>query len=231
MHYPPGNLMNTALTEARRTYLFQGLIGKEKSSLFDEPQFWEDVFLDAVSQERELIGLDQGASEMIERYQTLNEAERKRLEHEEDRLLTNLLHNMVAFMVMLKVNQQTIRTKIRRLLGRCHIGVIYSDEINSLLQRLDQLQNNDIDLKPSASRQTHRQTFTLYVVTDKDEKGEKDINNNPKSKKDSMDSSLKPANLEQMCFMEVRDDGLILRSISGTILERWWYERLVSIKY
>lgn len=161
------------------------------------------------------------------RYQTLNEAERKRLEHEEDRLLTNLLHNMIAFMVMLKVNPQIIRNKIRRLLGRCHIGVIYSDEINSLLQRIDQLHDNDIDLKPSASRQTHRQTFTLYVVTDKDDK---DINNNPKSK-DSVDNLFKPSNLDQMCFMEVRDDGLILRSISGTILERWWYERLVNMTY
>lgn len=130
-------------------------------------------------------------------------------------------------MVMLKVNPQIIRRKLRRLLGRCHIGVIYSDEINSLLQRLDQLHDNDIDLKPSASRQTHRQTFTLYVVTDKDEK---DINNNPKSK-NSIDSSFKTANLDQMCFMEVRDDGLILRSISGTIMERWWYERLVNMTY
>lgn len=67
MHYTTGNLMNTTLTDCKRTYLFQGLIGKEKSSIWDDPQFWEDVFLDAVSQERELVGLDQGASEMIER--------------------------------------------------------------------------------------------------------------------------------------------------------------------
>ena len=59
--------MNTALADTKRTYLFQGLIGKEKSSLWDDGQFWEDMFLDAVSQERELIGLDQGAGEMIER--------------------------------------------------------------------------------------------------------------------------------------------------------------------
>lgn len=137
---------------------------------------------------------------------------------------------MVAFMVMLKVNHQLIRRKIRRLLGRCHIGVIYSDEINSLLQRLDELHDNDIDLKPSASRQTHRQTFTLYIVTDKDEKNDKDVNNNLKTQKESLDSAFnKSSNLYQMCFMEVRDDGLILRNISGTILERWWFERLVSM--
>lgn len=34
-----------------------------------------------------------------------------------------------------------------------------------------------------------------------------------------------------MLFMEVRDDGLILRSINGTIVERWWYERLVNMTY
>jgi hypothetical protein len=28
--------------------------------------------------------------------------------------------------------------------------------------------------------------------------------------------------------MEVRDDGLVLRSVNGAIVERWWFERLVS---
>lgn len=31
--------------------------------------------------------------------------------------------------------------------------------------------------------------------------------------------------------MEVRDDGLILRSVQGVIVERWWYERLVNMTY
>ena len=31
-------------------------------------QFWEDVFLDAVAQERDIIGMDQGPAEMMERY-------------------------------------------------------------------------------------------------------------------------------------------------------------------
>lgn len=37
--------------------------------------------------------------------------------------------------------------------------------------------------------------------------------------------------LGDMMFMEVRDDGLILRSINGIIIERWWYERLVNMTY
>ena len=31
-------------------------------------QFWEDVYLDAVAQERDIIGMDQGPGEMMERY-------------------------------------------------------------------------------------------------------------------------------------------------------------------
>lgn len=31
--------------------------------------------------------------------------------------------------------------------------------------------------------------------------------------------------------MEVRDDGLVLRSVSGVIVERWWFERLVNMTY
>lgn len=31
--------------------------------------------------------------------------------------------------------------------------------------------------------------------------------------------------------MEVRDDGLVLRSVNGAIVERWWFERLVNMTY
>ena len=44
-----------------------GLIGKERSPLWDQMQFWEDVFLDSVAQERDMVGMDQGPSEMMER--------------------------------------------------------------------------------------------------------------------------------------------------------------------
>lgn len=45
-----------------------GLLGKERSTLWDQMQFWEDAFLDAVSQERDMVGMDQGPGEMMERY-------------------------------------------------------------------------------------------------------------------------------------------------------------------
>ena len=74
-------------------------------------QFWEDIFLDAVAQEREAVGMDSAATEMVERwakvmmimvmmimvmmitvmwsmcrrYRGLSETEKKRLEHDEDR--------------------------------------------------------------------------------------------------------------------------------------------------
>lgn len=41
--------------------------GKERSTLWDQLQFWEDAFLDAVMLEREGMGMDQGPQEMIER--------------------------------------------------------------------------------------------------------------------------------------------------------------------
>lgn len=43
-------------------------LGKERSRLWDQMQFWEDVYLDAVAQERDIIGMDQGPAEMVERY-------------------------------------------------------------------------------------------------------------------------------------------------------------------
>jgi hypothetical protein len=60
--YHGGHMVNTVTSpspDAVRTYLFEGLTGKDRSSLWDQMQFWEDAFLDAVSQERDMIGMDQ----------------------------------------------------------------------------------------------------------------------------------------------------------------------------
>lgn len=42
-------------------------LGKDRSKLWDEMQFWEDVFLDSVAMERDAVGMDQGPTDMIER--------------------------------------------------------------------------------------------------------------------------------------------------------------------
>ena len=49
-----------------RRYLFEGLVN-ERSSLWDNMDFWENVFLDAVAAERNAVGMDQGPPEMIDR--------------------------------------------------------------------------------------------------------------------------------------------------------------------
>lgn len=58
---------NPSLLNVDREYLFETLITSSRSQLWDQMQTWEDVFLDAVAQERDMIGLDQGPAEMMER--------------------------------------------------------------------------------------------------------------------------------------------------------------------
>ena len=73
-----------------------------------------------MAQEREAAGLDSsdsGPSEMIERYRSLSENEKKRLEHDEDRLLSTMLYNLVAFMIMMRIDKTDTKKIIRRLLG------------------------------------------------------------------------------------------------------------------
>ena len=119
-----------------------------------------------MAQERDAIGLDSGAGEMMERYRSLSENEKKRLEHDEDRLLSSMLYNLMAFMVMMQMDKSEIKRKVRRLLGKSHIGLIYSQEINQLLDKAGQLTANDIDLKQLPSRQVNRQSFTVHAGTD-----------------------------------------------------------------
>lgn len=53
---------------AYESYNIIGILGKERSTIWNQLKFWEDVFIDAVSQERDMIGMDQGPVEMMERY-------------------------------------------------------------------------------------------------------------------------------------------------------------------
>lgn len=68
--YTGGHLINTSSSpspDSPRVYLFEGLLGKDRLNLWNQMQFWEDAFLDAVSQERDMIGMDQVscASEIV----------------------------------------------------------------------------------------------------------------------------------------------------------------------
>ena len=73
------------------------------------------------------------------RYNSMGDSEKKRLEHDEDRLLAILLYNVIGFMIMMRVSKNEIRRKVRRLLGKCHIGLGYSQEINNVLDAINNL--------------------------------------------------------------------------------------------
>ncbi|XP_062973587.1 MAP kinase-activating death domain protein isoform X7 [Elgaria multicarinata webbii] len=214
-----------ALEDASRVYLYEGLLGrdkgsvwdqledaametfsmsKERSTLWDQVQFWEDAFLDAVMLEREGMGMDQGPQEMIDRYFSLGEHDRKRLEDDEDRLLATLLHNMIAYMLMMKVQKNDIRKKVRRLMGKSHIGLAHSQEINDMLDKIANISGREFPIRPSGSRHIKKQTFVVHAGTD---------------------------TTGDIFFMEVCDDCIVLRSNIGTVYERWWYEKLINMTY
>ncbi|XP_044293019.1 MAP kinase-activating death domain protein isoform X46 [Varanus komodoensis] len=190
--------------DTSRVYLYEGLLGKERSTLWDQVQFWEDAFLDAVMLEREGMGMDQGPQEMIDRYYSLGEHDRKRLEDDEDHLLATLLHNMIAYMLMMKVQKNDIRKKVRRLMGKSHIGLVHSQEINEILDKIANLSGREIPIRPSGSRHIKKQTFVVHAGTD---------------------------TTGDIFFMEVCDDCIVLRSNIGTVYERWWYEKLINMTY
>lgn len=73
------------------------------------------------------------------RYHLLGDYERKHLEHEEDKLLSTMLYNLTSFMVMMQCMKAEVRKKNRRLLGKSHIGLHYSQNINNLLDNLEKL--------------------------------------------------------------------------------------------
>lgn len=115
---------------------FQMNLGGQQSRMWGHLPFWEDVFYDAVAQERESVGLDSDPQSMMDRYAGLSEVDRKRLEMDEDRLLATLLHNLTSFMLMTGLPKEKIQQKVRRLLGKSHVGLLYSQGINKLLDSL-----------------------------------------------------------------------------------------------
>ena len=72
-------------------------------------------------------------------YYSLSNADRKRLELDEDRLLAVMLYNLIAFMIVTRVSKEEVRRKVRRILGRCHIGLMMSQQVNELLDNIANL--------------------------------------------------------------------------------------------
>lgn len=205
--YHKGRMIATEAVSSEvilRHYIFEALVAKDRSLLWDQQQFWEDAFLDAVAAERDAVGMDQGPAEMMNRYDSLTPEERRRLEMDEDRLLSDMLFNMSAFMVMMKVPKPDVKKKVRRLLGRSHVGLIHSQCVNDVLDQINNLHGNDIDLKPSASRQMRKHSFVVHSGS---------------------------GNNGDVLFMEVCDDCIIIRSGNGAVCDRCWYERLINMSF
>ncbi len=58
--------MSKGITGTGRRYVFEGLMNP-RSSMWDNLSFWEYCFYDAVAAEREIVGMDIGAVELLER--------------------------------------------------------------------------------------------------------------------------------------------------------------------
>ena len=79
-----------------------------------------------------VLNLREDLSKMF-RYKKLSDKDKRRLENDEDKLLVTVLYNMSAFMIMMDVNPQIMRRKVRRMLGKSHIGLQQDKEIQKLL--------------------------------------------------------------------------------------------------
>ncbi|KAF5401599.1 hypothetical protein PHET_05016, partial [Paragonimus heterotremus] len=123
-----------------RVYLYEALVKpKERSRLWDHMQFWEDTFFDTVAQERDILGLDQAPMAMLEQFSRLDATERKRLQNQEDRLITVCLYNLISFMVMMQVDKGAICTRVRRIQARCRLASPFSRTLSNLLDQLSYL--------------------------------------------------------------------------------------------
>lgn len=83
--------------------------------------------------------MDFRPKELLLKYQNASLLKRKQMELEEDCLLVNIMHNMIAFMLMANVDRISIRKKLQRLLAKSHTGLHYSRKINDLLNSLNYL--------------------------------------------------------------------------------------------
>ncbi|XP_023566344.1 MAP kinase-activating death domain protein [Octodon degus] len=265
-----GSPVRSSEDVSQRVYLYEGLLGrdkgsmwdqledaametfsisKERSTLWDQMQFWEDAFLDAVMLEREGMGMDQGPQEMIDRYLSLGDHDRKRLEDDEDRLLATLLHNLISYMLLMKVNKNDIRKKVRRLMGKSHIGLVYSQQINEVLDQLATLVSGAGPPPPPQQLRLWQRLLqgciagcpAILVCSSIQGGQEESCVGSWHPLPPLLWGTWSVAGTEEACgggaadllctLTQVCDDCVVLRSNIGTVYERWWYEKLINMTY
>ena len=140
-------------------------------------------------------------------------------------------------------------------MGKCHVTMVYCEEINTLLDELDLLvciilfiartfdlffksefyplssliylhsfsiqSANDIDLKPVPSRSTKFRSFTVCCPSDLRE--EHDIS--------SIIGASYFDNSITWYIMEVREDGLVLKTKRGEVVEHCPYDGIVNMTF
>jgi len=69
MKYRNGRVIEVETDEDEneiRIYLFE-VLNREKEAIWQNPQLWENAFLDVVSLERDALGMEHGPTDMIVR--------------------------------------------------------------------------------------------------------------------------------------------------------------------
>ncbi|XP_063678411.1 MAP kinase-activating death domain protein-like isoform X1 [Bolinopsis microptera] len=151
-------------TDIHRKYLYEEILGKVRSSVWEKEDTWEGMFYDAVHTEREILGMNRYPHEMQDRYTKHSKRGRQRIETDEDELLYGCIKNIVGFMVALEVETKTIMKLISRLEGKTHIGLKFNPRLRLIKEHLPHLTKNQLTLKPLRS-QLPRTSYLVHQGT------------------------------------------------------------------
>ncbi|CAH8536336.1 unnamed protein product [Schistosoma bovis] len=188
-----------------RVYLYEYLIdGHERSRLWDHMQFWEDTFFDTVAQERDILGLDQAPTEMLEQFANMNTTQKRIVILKEDRLLAFCLYNLTAYMILMNVDKSILVTHVRRLLARCRIGSYFAAITSHLLDNVKYLDGNSIDLLPSMTRLKVFQSYEIELLNN--------VSNEAK-------------------ILEIYGKCLTFRNLLGEIVKKLDYDQLIDLSF
>ena len=67
LHEAKKERVSKGITGTGRRFVFEGILSP-RSAIWDDMSFWEHCFYDSVAAEREVVGMDIGPVELLERY-------------------------------------------------------------------------------------------------------------------------------------------------------------------